>query len=114
MKIKTKLRRFVKNILNDKILDGFSIIVDAKTDIWYLVGFYIHKNLFIVSKAETGSTLERIKQLFPGYDYDDLDVGMYDQVNMFPGFLQNVEVLLVNDKEIGYYACLGCVYETIN
>ena len=56
MKIETKLRRFVKNILNDKILDGFSIIVDAKTDIWYLVGFDIHKNLFIVSKAETGST----------------------------------------------------------
>lgn len=114
MKIETKLRRFVKNILNDKILDGFSIIVDAKTDIWYLVGFDIHKNLFIVSKAKTGSTLERIKQLFPGYDYDDLDEEMYDQVNMFPGFLQNVEVLLVNDKEIGYYACLGCVYETLN
>lgn len=33
---------------------------------------------------------------------------------MFPGFLQNVEVLLVNNKEIGYYACLGCVYETFN
>lgn len=57
MKIETKLRRFVKNILNDKILNGFSIIVDAKTDIWYLVGFDIHKNLFIVSKAETGSIL---------------------------------------------------------
>lgn len=30
--------------------------------------------------------LSTIKQLFPGYDYDDLDEGMYDQVNMFPGF----------------------------
>lgn len=114
MKIETKLRKFVKNILHDKILDGFSIIVDNKTNIWYLVCFDIHENLFIVSKAENGSTLDRIKQLFPGYDYDNLKEGMYDQVNMFPGFLQNVEILFVNDKENGYSANLGYIYETIN
>lgn len=114
MKIETKLKKFVKNILHNKILDGFSIIADKKTNIWYLVGFDIHENLFIISKAESGTTLERIKQLFPGYEYDELTEGMYDQVNMFPGFLQNVEILFVNDKENGYYASLGYIYETVN
>ncbi len=33
---------------------------------------------------------------------------------MFPGFLQNVEILFVNDKENGYYASLGYIYETVN
>jgi len=30
MKIETKLRKFVKTILNDKIKDGFNIIIDKK------------------------------------------------------------------------------------
>lgn len=116
MKIETKLQKFVHNILKDTITDGFSIIIDAKTDIWYLVGFDINKKLFIINKAETGEALDRVKTLFPGYAYDNLKKNEYDLVDMFPGFNQTIHVCLVNDEdeELGYYASLGMIYETIN
>jgi len=67
-----------------------------------------------MAKAETGNTLERIKTLFPGYQYDELKKNQYDIVNMFPGFDQHIDVCLVNDPEIGYYASVGLIYETPN
>ena len=115
MKIETKLTKFFKKIFKNRKPNGACLVIDKKTQILYLAAFDINGNVFIMGKAESGDTfLDKIKQLFPGYEYDEIKPNEYDIVNMFPGFYDQIHICLVNEKDYEYYASTGLIYETFN
>lgn len=117
MKIETKLTKFFHRIFRNRKPNGACLVVDKKTQILYLAGFDINGNVFIMGMSKPDpnkSTLDKMKEIFPGYDYDDIKPNEYDMVNMFPGFEDQVHICLVNEKDYKYYASTGLVYETFN
>jgi hypothetical protein len=115
MKIETKLTRFFKKIFKNRQPNGACLVVDKKTQILYLAAFDINGNVFIMGKSDSEKTmLEKIKQIFPGYQYNDLKPDEYDIINMFPGFDDQIHICLVNEKDCEYYASTGLIYETFN
>lgn len=99
MKPETRLKKFIEKYWSNKsIKDGFSIWIDKKTNIWYLIGFDINKKMFIISKSESnGSYLDKIKTLFSGYDFN-LNENEWNEVEFFPGFYHGVNVMYLKEK----------------
>ena len=100
MKPETRLKKFIEKYWSDKsIKDGFSIWIDKKTDIWYLIGFDINKKMFIISKSkEDGTYLDKLKTLFSGYDFT-LNANEWDNVEFFPGFYHGVNVVYLREQD---------------
>ena len=100
MKPETRLKKFIEKYWKDKqITDGFSIWIDQKTDIWYLIGFDINKKMFIISKSkeEDETYLDKFKTLFPGYDFT-LNENEWNDIEFFPGFYHGVNVMYLREE----------------
>lgn len=115
MKPETRLKKFIEKYWSDKsIKDGFSIWIDQKTDIWYLIGFDTNKKMFIISKSkEDGTYLDKLKTLFPGYDFD-LNENEWNDIEFFPGFYHGVNVMYLREQGgIESVQGVGGIYEFV-